>query len=253
MNDSYTSICYNRNYIKEVICKFDFASEVSPFKKSMPKRIYDVVKKYYPIAEPQDIIGAELQINMVNSMDTAVNQVITKQWRFFSRDRKNRCTINFESVAFTCYNYNVFEEFSKSIIDVMTVIMEEFPDIQGKRMGLRYVNNLPMKDHSDWIDAKFFEAFAAHRDENTTRLMTVLEYAVIENDIGVRLSYGYYNPDYPSVMKKEDFIIDVDAYSTGIIYKEDLERLVEDMHFEDQKCFELMVTDDFRKSLNRVD
>ena len=253
MNFAYDSVCYRKNYIQEVICKFDFASEITLFKKSMPKKIYEVVKKFYPIAEPQDIIGAELQINMMNSANTSLNQVFAKHWRFLSRDRKSVCTITFEGVAFTWCEYNVFEDISNAITDIMSIILGEFPDIQGKRMGLRYINNLPMKNHNDWIDNKFFVAFDAHKDENTTRLVTLLEYSVIEHDISVRLNYGYYNPDYPSIMKSEDFIIDVDAYTSGIIYKEDLVKLVQDMHFEDQKCFELMITDGFREFLNQVD
>lgn len=253
MNHTYDNICYRKNYIQEVICKFDFASEIDLFKKSMPKKIYKVVKKYYPIAEPQDVIGTELQINMVNSANPLLNQVFAKHWKFFSRNRKSVCTITFEGVAFTWLEYNIFEDIFTSITDVMSAIMTEFPDIQGKRMGLRYINNLPMQNHNDWIDSKFFVAFDAHKDENTTRLITLLEYSVIEHDIGVRLNYGYYNPDYPSIMKSEDFIIDVDAYTSGIIYKEDLSSLVQDMHFENQKCFELMITDEFRKVLNQAD
>ena len=70
--------------------------------------IYDVVKKYYPIAEPQDIIGTELQINPVNG--PAVNQVRTKQWVFLSRNRENKCTIESDNIVFSIEDYNVFEE-----------------------------------------------------------------------------------------------------------------------------------------------
>ena len=61
----YEEICYQNNYVREVVCRLDFASPINVLKNTMPKNIYDVVKKYYPIAEPQDIIGTELQINPV--------------------------------------------------------------------------------------------------------------------------------------------------------------------------------------------
>ena len=51
-------------------------------------------------------------------------------------------------------------------------------------------------------------------------------------------------------MKKEDFVIDIDAYSTGIIYREDIEQFINDMHYEDQKCFETMITEELRKNMN---
>lgn len=244
----YEKICYQNNYVNEVVCRLDFASSINTLKSSMPKSIYDVVKKYYPIAEPQDVIGAELQINPLNG--AAVNQVVTKQWIFLSRDRLSKCTIEPDSIIFSVKNYSVFEELRKTMLDVFEVVMEAFPENQGKRLGLRYINNLPMKGHNDWIDAKFFEALSAHKDEKTTKLVTTLEYAVVEKDLTVRLQYGYFNPDYPAIMKREDFVIDIDAYSKGIIYREDLEQFIEDMHFEDQKCFETMITDILRADMN---
>ena len=151
---------------------------------------------------------------------------------------------------FSIEDYNVFEELKCAVFDILGVVMETFPENQGKRMGLRYINNLQMKDHDDWIDDKFFRALSSHKNDKTTKLMTVLEYAIIDKDLSVRLQYGYYNPDYPAIMKKEDFVIDIDAYSTGIIYREDIEQFINDMHYEDQKCFETMITEELRKNMN---
>ena len=103
----YEEICYQNNYVKEVVCRLDFASPINALKNTMPKAIYDVVKKYYPIAEPQDIIGTELQINPING--PAVNQVVTKQWGFLSRNRANKCTIESDNIIFSIEDYNVFE------------------------------------------------------------------------------------------------------------------------------------------------
>lgn len=244
----YEEICYQNNYVREVVCRLDFASPINVLKNTMPKNIYDVVKKYYPIAEPQDIIGTELQINPVNG--PAVNQVRTKQWVFLSRNRANKCTIESDNIVFSIQDYNVFEELKCAVFDILGVVMETFPENQGKRLGLRYINNLLLKDHDDWIDDKFFRALSSHKNDKTTKLMTVLEYAIIDKDLSVRLQYGYYNPDYPAIMKKEDFVIDIDAYSTGIIYREDIEQFINDMHYEDQKCFETMITEELRKNMD---
>ena len=244
----YEEICYQNNYVKEVVCRLDFASPINTFRKSMPKNIHDIVKKYYPIAEPQDIIGTELQINPVNG--PTVNQVITKQWVFLSRNRKNKCTLEPDSIIFSIEDYNVFEELRSAVLDILNVVMQTFNENQGKRLGLRYINNLPLKDHNDWINGKFFEALSAHKDDKTTKLVTMLEYAVVNKDLNVRLQYGYNNPDYPAIMKREDFVIDIDAYSPGIIYREDIEQFIDDMHFEDQNCFETMITDELRKNMN---
>lgn len=169
----YEEISYNVNYVTEVVCRLDFASPIIELRKSMPKAIFDVVKKHYPIAEPQDVIGTELNINPVSG--PVVNQIVTKQWVFLSRNRMNKCTIEPESVIFSIRNYNVFEDLRGAIIDILNVVMNTFPDNQGKRLGLRYINNIPIKDHNDWIEDKFFSALSAHKDEKTTKLLTTFE------------------------------------------------------------------------------
>lgn len=246
----FEEVCYARNYLTEVICRLDFASQVNELKNSMPKVIYDAVKKHFPIAEPQDVVGTELSINPI--MPPVFNQVALKQWAFLSRNRKNKCTIDTNAIIFSIGDYNVFEELSSAIIDIIGAVMSNYPQNQGKRFGLRYINNLPLKDHSDWIDDKFIAAFSAHKDEKTTKLITTLEYAVQDKDLNVRLVYGYDNPDYPAIMKKENFIIDIDAYSTGIIYFEDIAKFIENMHGEVQSCFEKMITDRYREAVRNA-
>ena len=244
----YEEICYNKNYVEEIVCRLDFATPIDALKKSMPKQIFDVVKKFYPIAEPQDVIGTELNINPISG--PAVNQVVTKQWVFLSMDRLNKCTIESESIIFSIRKYSVFENLRSAIIDILNIVTQLFPENKGKRLGLRYINNIPIKGHDDWIDEKFILALAAHKDEKTTKLLTTLEYAVIDKDLNVRLVYGYNNPDYPAIMKREDFVLDIDSYATGIIYQEDISNFIDDMHFEVQDCFEKMITDTFRNALN---
>lgn len=248
---AYDEICYPQNYIDRVVCRMDFASFVDEFKKSMPKEIYDVIKRYYPIVEPRDIIDTEFQFGFNDGSIPVINEKKAKQWHFVSRSRKNFCSIDFEKIVFVCTDYEVFDSFQEMVLSITDVSMKMFPNIQGKRIGLRYVNNLPMAGHSNWIDAKFFGAFTAHMDANTTRLMTRLEYTIDEKGIGVILNYGYINPDYPLSIKKEDFVIDIDSYSKSLIYREDLPQLLGDMHFEAQKCFENIITDELRTHMCR--
>ena len=210
----------------------------------MPKAVFEIVKKYYPIAEPQDVIGTELSISPLNG--PVLNQISKKQWVFLSRDRKNKCTIESSCVIFSTSNYSIFEDARNAIVDILDIVMKTYPENQGKRFGLRYINSFPLKGNERWIDEKFYTAIAAHKDEKTTRLLTTLEYAVVDKDLKVRLNYGYENPDYPAVLKRHDFIIDIDAYTMSIIYQEDLSQLINDMHFEVQNCFEKMITDEYR-------
>lgn len=245
----YEDICYRKNTVKEVICRLDFANPVAIFDTRIPKEVYKTVKKYYPIAEPQEIIGTELQINPVTG--PMVNNVVAKQWLFWSRDKKSSCVIQSGCVIFSIHAYDVFEELRKAVLEILKAVMKVDEAIQGKRLGLRYINTLEMGDHGNWITGQFFDALKGHKNSNTMRLITTLEYAVEEKDINVRLLYGYLNPDYPAAIRKETFTIDIDAYSQSIIFDDDLEKFIDDMHFEAQDCFEKMITDDLRAEMNK--
>lgn len=241
----YEDVCYEQNYINEVICRLDFATPVVELRKSLPKNIYDVVHRHYPIAEPQDVIGTELSITPIGT--PSVNQVATKQWVFWSRDRKNKCTIEPNDIIFSIRKYTVFDDIQVAITDILQVVMNNYPENVGKRLGLRYINSFPFDKYSRWIDEKFLTAFKAHRDERTIQIITSLEYAVVENELNVRLNYGLANPNYPAIMKNESFLIDIDAYTTGIVYEDDIEKFINGMHEENQSCFEKMITDVFRE------
>lgn len=244
----YENVCYRKNNIAEVICRLDFANPVDPFDRTMPKNVYAAVKKYYPIAEPQEIIGNMLQVNPVTG--PIVNNIVKKQWVFWARDRKSNCQIDSMSVVFSVKRYTVFEDVRNAVLDIMKAVLMLDEKYQGRRLGLRYINMLPMHGHENWIAKQFYNAFAAHKDDQTIRLITQLEYVAQDKDLHVKLQYGYPNPDYPAVMKNEVFTIDIDAFSQGLIYEDDVESMIDNMHTEVQNCFEKMITNDYRNELN---
>lgn len=247
----YENVRYKKNNLSEVVCRLDFANSIDLFNSTMPKSVYKIVKKYYPIAEPQEVFGTQLQVNPLTG--AKVNNVVTKQWIFWSRDKKSSCRIDSSSIAFSVKNYDVFEDLRTAILDILRETLRMDENYQGKRIGLRYINMLPMRGHENWIVEQFSKAFAAHKDDRTTRLITQLEYAVPEKELYMRLQYGYPNPDYPAMMKNEVFTIDIDAFSQGLIFDEDLERMIDNMHSEVQSCFEKMITDEYRNELNKED
>ena len=131
----FEEICYAKNYLSEVICRFDFASQIDELKNSMPKVIYDAVRKHFPIAEPQDVVGAELSINPITP--PVLNQIAIKQWIFLSRDRKNKCTIDTNAIIFSIGNYNVFEEHSsyELIKDINATIISKDETLTNEKIG----------------------------------------------------------------------------------------------------------------------
>lgn len=242
----YEKICYKHNYLKKVICVMQFVSPIEELEKSMPKKINDVVKKHYPIAEPREIIGTELQINTVlgNSM---VNKKISKQWVFISLNRQEHCIIDTEKISFVVSDYDKFDAYKEMVLEILHAVLHVYPEACVRRLGLRYQNYIPLNNHETWISNDYYIAVQKHLDERTTKLLTSLEYSCIDKGVNVRLQYGFYNPDYPALLKKREFLIDIDSHSTSIVYDSELDDLLVSMHAEIQSCFEKMITDEFRE------
>ena len=216
----------------------------------MPKNVYTVVKEFFPIVEPQDVIGTQFQINPMTGAGSIINNIVVKQWVFWSRNKKIKCQIDSTCVLFSVIEYGIFEDIRNAILNIIKAILAQDNKYQGKRLGLRYINILPIHGHDNWITEQFYNALVAHKDQRTMRLITQLDYAVLEKDLHVKLKYGYTNPDYPAIMKNDCFTIDIDAICQGVIYLEDIEPMIDNMHYEVQACFEKMITDNYRNELN---
>lgn len=244
----YDKICYKNNNIVEVILRLDLANIIMELRNSMPKEINDVVKKYFPIAEPEGIIGTEFQIipGFQNS-NTYTNQ---KKWVFYSRDRKQRCSIEETNIIFSVKNYDVYEEFRNTALEIIDIISKKYSDVSIKRLGFRFINQVKLDGRTDYIDSTVMDSFK--QIEGLQRAITTIEYVSVNQDYSVRKQYGYINPDYPSVMQNEIFLIDIDAYTSGLVYFEEIEGLVDNMHEEIQSNFENTITDELRKEMNNA-
>ncbi|WP_414733451.1 TIGR04255 family protein [Acetobacterium carbinolicum] len=247
MSEKYDALCYPKNYIDVVICKLDFASEISELAKIMPKEINNEIKKHFPIAEPQDIIGGEFQIN---GNDTpSYRKIIGKSWNFLSRNRKNKCTITQNEILFTLNEYNTFEEFKEMLQDVFNGVFNKYGDGLSKRLGLRYVNIIPLNGETDLITDGLINFFKTFKGKDITRQIISTEYSMSEKGFNVNQHCGYINKDYPSIMKSDDFLIDIDAFTNSLLYPDDLVKMIDEMHEEIQDGFEAIITEKLRAKM----
>ncbi len=258
----YDEICYNKNFIEEVIVRIDFSNSVNDFISYMPKEIGKIIKDRFPIAEPQDVIGAELQINgpqingpQINGQQINTQQmgfsnlglpIISKQWVFNSRDRKNQCIVTPNSVIFKYNAYNIYSDLKIVVNDIITSINNAYPNIDAKRLGMRYVNNIRLNGDNGLIVDEYITALNNSRSSHLIRSVTVVEYSLEQDDINIRHQYGFMNKDYPAILNSDDFTIDIDAYVSGLLYLDEVDELMDKMHKEIQRVFENSITDKLR-------
>ena len=75
-----------------------------------------------------------------------------------------------------------------------------------------------------------------------------IDFLEIKNDeIMLKFQYGMSNPDYPALIKKKIFVLDLDASFTGILKHHEIESYIIKQHTVIQNQFEFSITEKLRE------
>jgi len=246
------NICYKKNPIKEAIARIDFLNFIEEFRDGIPNSIVNKIKSNFPIAESKEIISKELRLEP----NKEIKHIERKgfEWNFFSKDRNRRLCITDSSMFIIYFKYEKFETFLQEYKLALNAIFEYKHDIQIKRFGVRYINNINFieGDPLEWetyLSKNLLCIFEIPKNKKlTSRAFHNLELNC--GDYNVRFQYGMHNPDYPAPIKKKEFILDLDAYYGGIMSKEDIEDFFPKFHYTIQELFENSITENYRQYLD---
>lgn len=67
----------------------------------------------------------------------------------------------------------------------------------------------------------------------------------------MKQQFGIANPDYPAVIRKKQFVIDIDAYAHGVFELADIKQFLVDSHSKIQDIFEKSITDETRALMKK--
>ena len=246
----FDEICYNSNYLKNVIVRLDFSNEIGELSE-LPKTVQNLALKSFPIPEPRKTSTTEWQLS-----PDKVKQKQTEfmEWKFFSRDRKRVLTIYPAAIFIEFSSYKNFENFRNEFLCIVEGLFDIYKDTLCRRLGLRYINEIAMEGNNpfDWDDYLHPKLLAAlHFIENSqfiARSFHLLE--LNYGDINLRYQFGMHNPDFPAPIKKKIFIMDFDAYNEGLQEFKDISENLDSYHQKIQELFEQSITDRLREAMN---
>ena len=225
------------NYIKEVIIKIDLPETFEFSETKMPKEIEKEVLKRFPIPEPKTIQGKELQFSGKEFIQKDLEK---KEWHFFDSNREKELVFA-ESAFFISYKkYEEFKKLREDWSSVINAIFDKYPEIQVNRIGLRYVNHIQLdKDKNKWkdvINEKLLHNFQLGLD-NISRGFSIIN--LNEKGTKTNFQYGIHNPDFPSPIKNNLFILDFDVFYEGILTKKDILENTDAFHDKVKSLFSL--------------
>jgi uncharacterized protein (TIGR04255 family) len=253
-------ICYNKNYLNEVVAKVDFTKPLSLLTEhSLNSELVDVIRKRYSIFEPQKEIRKSLlfkvngdvggEVGGVSENSTEINKFV-----FHGENREKTITITPESIFVTLKKYESYSDFKLDIIDPIEKVLTTERNVQINRTGLRFVNIFgdlieKYQDLDKYFSPMISSPFSSLVDgSNCTRNILITEYLL--DEIKIRVQSGIFNRDYPTKIKNKEFVIDIDAYIDIPHVVSDTKDFFDKLHKTIQEKFEAYITKDLREVLN---
>lgn len=242
-------IAYRKNFLAEVVARVDFLAPLNALAKDIPKPLAEAITKRFPIAEPRK---AELhEVHIAEAVqDTKVEFT---EWNFFGREREKRLALSREWLLGQYTTYVRYEDLRAEFTDVVTKVVETFPDAQPRRLGLRYINKMTFPGDgplawNDWFTAPIPAALPSRYPEALVRSIQVCEFNFEE--FRLRFQYGIANPDFPAVIRQRVFLLDLDAFTDSAFDPRELPAKLDLFHLQIQDFFESSLTARAREAMN---
>jgi len=245
------NICYEKDFLREVIVRVDFDAKIPSLRTELPAKLRHVALEHFPLDEPQQAFAGHL--------DLQARQFATEEFTehvFHGKDREKTLKINPEFLFVSYSKYDKYEALVKEFSTFVEVFSAEFADMRPKRLGMRFINSFEVggEDPLDWtryIHPDLLSAYTLRFPESEpVRLFVNNEYRI--EDFNLRLQFGSPNPDYPSIIRSRQFVLDMDAYVRGLVEPNEIADYFDKFHKSIQSIFEACITDELRTEMGEV-
>lgn len=244
---------YKSNYLTEVILRIDFQTSIPEYQRSIPKDLEDEILKYFTLKEHKKAFIEELKFTP--SSETVERQKTEfTEWNYFANEKQKRLCLTKDFLFILYQKYLNYEDFTEPFHTLLRFLSSNHKDVQIKRIGMRYINNVKMEEGNPFEWTKYLNndllcIFAVPQERTQiSRALNILELNV--DDIMLKYQYGMYNPDFPAPIKQKIFVLDLDAYKIGLLSFEELTDIIPNLHDNIQSLFERSITLSLRERMN---
>lgn len=246
---------YRKDFLDQVIARIDFAEPLSLGPKGPSPDVVELLKKQFPVPELQTKYLKQVTLKLKGETEEATREI--REWHYFSKSRHKKVVVS-EGCMFVEYSkYNTYETLRKDFVGVSNALFEAYEDLQVKRLGLRYIDNIVLDEPSptawqEYLRADLLSIFnLLDNQQELTRAFHVLE-VLHDDESRLRFQYGIPNPDFPARVKRKQFTLDWDAYCTLLLEKADIGRFLDIFHERARDAFESVITDKLRQVMGAV-
>jgi len=208
------------------------------------------IKKRFPISEQATAFQQEVKI-LKDGIDHT--KIDFPEWIFHGIDRNKYLKVNKLFIEVLLTKYETEDDFKNDLILPIAHLLRINNKILIKRTGIRFINVFDFKIGSYRKASDYFsKGITAHYSymeniEKCSRAFMINEF--VNDDIKLRVQTGFFNPDYPAIIKRNHFVIDLDAYIDIPHTISDTENHFGRLHDVIEENFELLITDKLRKEI----
>lgn len=239
-------ICYKNSFLKDVIFRVDFPTPLKNITESVSPNLARAIMKSFPIAEPQTIQAQDVKIDH-EGVTTSTEEV--KKWVYHGKEREKTLFLDYQSVTMSIQKYKTYDAAFGEFKLILDAIFEENKGLFSSRIGVRYINSIDLNEGNplewdEYINANILGIVSFHHTEYISRVFHILEFNF--DGQSLKCQFGIPNPDYPAVIKRKQFVLDLDSYFSGVFELAEIYESIESCHQRIQEFFEKSITDKTR-------
>ena len=258
--DDLKKITYKNNFLSQVVVRIDFLQFI-PNESAFSADIEKSILKVFPRKGKDQII----RFNSVNLTFDAAHLGVPNangqiyegiQREYLAQEENNKLILSNKFIVFEINQYDTFGTHMQWFRDILVSFFLQ-NRVTAIRTGIRYINLFDSEKIK--LQKNFFASDIAatlvtklpddEHEMSLIRSMHMSEYRLPTMTLNFR--YGMFNPEYPNVLRKNNFALDYDCFTTDQLESADeILRNLENGHQAIQYLFENAITDTMRKVMN---
>ena len=245
---------YN-NTLTTVIFRVDFVDEINIEDDALDKACINI----YPVVQNETV---HEQTVTTSFNDKGEPQVERSKKTFLNKKYSNRQLTQYLKVSpkfilTEVKDYTSYLDTRNIFVDVFKAIQMTNPQMVVSRIGMRYINQIDLTPYKktnrkNYIKTKLYESLFENIVEGSSlaRTQHLTELAI--EDYRVRCVTGFFNPDYPAIIKRNIVTLDFDAFIQGNVESDEVETYLDKFHHSIQSLYEESISAKQREQMGLI-
>ena len=248
MTQDIDTICYTKNFLKEVIFKIDF-SPILKINTEEPAAFQEKIKQPFEILEITQIQEFETTFSADSPSGTKINSY--PQYNFFNKNKTIKITLTSSSLIIQDFKYDRYSLFESFTTNVVNEFCKLYKPINVKRIGLRFLNEIIFEagnpfEWSNYIAKPLVAAIENFFEPKQEISRSIGQTYLNKSDHTLKFTYGLHNKNsFPAQVSRKQLILDYDCF-TQTVDEGSILSFLDVFHNEIQSLFEKSITNELR-------